>query len=183
MKINKILLLGFFMINLAVYAKENILSQNIDVESMLIPKEITLKNNIFFDKNKYSVQNKYTIISNEWLSLKHESRILISSSGFFFTIHFIFKENNEMQIIIGHTRLRGQNIYNGQYKINKKNNILFIRIQNMDFVYHIEYLISTDKENRWKNAIQLYYYNGANWDMSIEEILTKEKKYYDTLVK
>lgn len=79
MRINKILLLGLLMITMTVYGKVNDILKNIDIQSMLLPAETAFENNILFDKNKYTIKNGYTIIPNsEWLSLKHESRILIS---------------------------------------------------------------------------------------------------------
>jgi hypothetical protein len=136
----------------------------------------------FFDKNRCEINNNYdNIFVTHWESLERMYVIVVSSSGQlgFPPIYLDFEQNKTFKVTN-----RSHNII-GKYKFDAINELLYLKIDDNDYVFSIEYYKYNGKGlkyNNYKNILELYLHINATWDTLPNEIVKMEKIFYQRFV-
>ena len=135
----------------------------------------------FFDKDRCKINTNYDeIFISLWSSLERKYKIDVSSSGLlgFLPIYLNFADTDTFKITLGGV----QNPITekiGIYKFDNFNKLLYLRVDNTDYVFGIVYYnYKKTNDYDWENILELYLYEGAKWDTPLVEIEKKGKRLY-----
>jgi hypothetical protein len=142
---------------------------------------------IYFDKDNCSEEYSYnTLFNKKWITLKYEFLYRISSHVVIDFRYLMFDNSDTIRFIDGvysmNNRIYSSNVEQvGIYRFDDVYNILFVKYSTgQEFVFEVRYY--NYSKNSWNYVLELYQYKNVTWDTPIEEIIKKEREYYETFI-
>ena len=132
----------------------------------------------FFDERNCKIDTNYNeIFISLWTSLEREHKIGVSSSGAigFPPVYLKFEGDNVFKIVCASSEKFGV------YKFDSTNRILYLKLDDNDYVFSIEYYKYIAKKKYdfdWGNILELYKCINVKWDTPYDEIMKTEKILY-----
>jgi hypothetical protein len=169
-----------FQYNLEFKRFDDILNNFFKVNSseLVIPRYSTMFPQLF-DETKFEINTD----SNElfdciWNNLDSYYRGIFSSSGIY-TIHYIkFENDNKFKFTEEYYPKRTNNIieWEGIYKFDELNKLLFLRINNVDYVFEVMLYNYKEKGVNEQKILELYLYKDAKWNTPNTHIMMMDKR-------